>query len=171
MSAIVPGLDGTINDGAGFPFSLEFTDEYPVWGPVVRATYEKRWHVQMSPSGLLYSPLWNRHKLWHASVCLKEVLLNAQMQMHTHDLDDPAVHNPYVMARVYPGMCICLVPSKHAWFIGIHYSYERCNTLHTLLIRTLQRTHTAHTLATHTAHTLAAHTHQTHTTQRSFGSQ
>ena len=105
MSAIVPGLDGTLNDGAGFPFRLEFTDEYPLRAPIVRATYEKRWHVQMYPSGHLESSLLHSERFWHASVCLKEVLLNSQVQMHSHDVDDPCINDPFVMARTKPGRC------------------------------------------------------------------
>ena len=104
-TAIVPGLDGTLNDGAGFPFRLTFADDYPARMPSVRATYANKWHVCMYLDGTMYSR-W-RSSLWHEAVSIKELLLHIQLFMHTHNVKDPSCSDPHEMWIKDPGRFAC----------------------------------------------------------------
>lgn len=106
----VPGIDGTLHDGAVYTLSVHLpitTVRLPSPG---RSTgYAPVVFVEELHS-VFHMQIYGRHgrmrlflsEFWSASSSLAELLLNAQVLLHSHNVQDPACEIPYRLATARP---------------------------------------------------------------------
>ncbi|KWU44152.1 ubiquitin-conjugating enzyme 9 [Rhodotorula sp. JG-1b] len=84
----IPGKEGTIWEGAVYPVTLLFPDDYPSKPPKCKfpANY---------PSGTVCLSILNEEKSWRPAITVKQILLGIQDLLDAPNADDPAQLEAY----------------------------------------------------------------------------
>ena len=96
----VPGLPGTLHDGAIYDFTLSFTTDFPFKPPMCKfAPGQRHMHENLYPSGKVCSSLLDTCKGWEPSITVAEVVVHLCVFMHRWNMADPALEYPYRMHK------------------------------------------------------------------------
>ncbi|CDK24441.1 unnamed protein product [Kuraishia capsulata CBS 1993] len=90
----IPGKQGTIWEGATYPITVTFTQDYPAKAPKVKFT-EDFYHPNVYPSGTVCLSILNDEQDWKPSISLKEILLGVQELLTTPNPLSPAQEPAY----------------------------------------------------------------------------
>lgn len=93
-TAGIPGKEGTIWEGAVYPVTLEFPDEYPSKPPKVKFR-PKFYHPNVYPSGTVCLSILNELQDWKPAITLTQILLGVQELLDTPNKESPAQEDAY----------------------------------------------------------------------------
>ncbi|KGU01079.1 ubiquitin-conjugating enzyme E2 I [Candida albicans P87] len=93
-TAGIPGKEGTIWEGAVYPVTLEFPDEYPSKPPKVKFR-PKFYHPNVYPSGTVCLSILNESQDWKPAITLTQILLGVQELLDTPNKESPAQEDAY----------------------------------------------------------------------------
>ena len=100
----VPGLPGTLHDGAIYDFTISFASTapgsksfgFPLKPPVCKfVPGQRHMHENLYPSGKVCCGLLDQDKVWNPTISVAEVVLNLCVFMHRWNMADPALEYPY----------------------------------------------------------------------------
>eukprot|EP01097_Dermamoeba_algensis_P002684 TRINITY_DN2062_c0_g1_i1.p1 TRINITY_DN2062_c0_g1~~TRINITY_DN2062_c0_g1_i1.p1 ORF type:complete len:160 (-),score=24.26 TRINITY_DN2062_c0_g1_i1:185-664(-) len=88
----IPGKPGTDWDGAIYPLTMEFTEDYPSKPPKCRFP-AGFFHPNIFPSGSVCLSILDEEKDWKPSITVKQILLGIQELLDTPNPESPAQHD------------------------------------------------------------------------------
>eukprot|EP01113_Clastostelium_recurvatum_P029885 TRINITY_DN3615_c0_g1_i1.p1 TRINITY_DN3615_c0_g1~~TRINITY_DN3615_c0_g1_i1.p1 ORF type:complete len:160 (-),score=6.54 TRINITY_DN3615_c0_g1_i1:108-587(-) len=90
----IPGKAGTIWEGAVYPITMEFNEDYPSKPPKCRFP-QGFFHPNIYPSGTVCLSILNEDDDWKPSITVKQILLGVQDLLDTPNPNSPAQADAY----------------------------------------------------------------------------
>jgi len=92
----IPGKKGTNWQGATYPLSIEFSEDYPTKPPICRFP-KGFFHPNIYPSGTVCLSILNESEGWKPAITLKQILLGIQELLDTPNEQSPAQKEAYTI--------------------------------------------------------------------------
>eukprot|EP01114_Cavostelium_apophysatum_P013512 TRINITY_DN3288_c0_g2_i1.p1 TRINITY_DN3288_c0_g2~~TRINITY_DN3288_c0_g2_i1.p1 ORF type:complete len:160 (-),score=16.62 TRINITY_DN3288_c0_g2_i1:38-517(-) len=92
----IPGKPNTNWEGAVFPLTIEFSEDYPSKPPKCRFP-AGFFHPNVYPSGTVCLSILNDEEDWKPSITVKQILLGIQDLLDTPNPNSPAQADPYTL--------------------------------------------------------------------------
>jgi ubiquitin-conjugating enzyme E2 I len=92
----IPGKKGTDWEGANFPVTMEFTEDYPSKPPKCRFP-ANFFHPNIFPSGTVCLSIVNEDEDWKPSITVKQILLGIQDLLDNPNPNSPAQQEAYTL--------------------------------------------------------------------------
>jgi len=90
----IPGKPGTIWEGAVYPLTIEFTEDYPTKPPKCKFP-PNFFHPNIYPSGTVCLSILNEEEDWKPSITVKQVLFGIQDLLDNPNPNSPAQADAY----------------------------------------------------------------------------
>ncbi|CAH2353131.1 SUMO-conjugating enzyme Ubc9p [[Candida] railenensis] len=88
-TAGIPGKQNTLWEGATYPITITFPEEYPSKPPKVKFPAEF-YHPNVYPSGTICLSILNEEQDWRPAITLKQIVLGIQELLTSPNPDSPA---------------------------------------------------------------------------------
>eukprot|EP01099_Mayorella_cantabrigiensis_P000672 TRINITY_DN1298_c0_g1_i1.p1 TRINITY_DN1298_c0_g1~~TRINITY_DN1298_c0_g1_i1.p1 ORF type:complete len:186 (+),score=47.25 TRINITY_DN1298_c0_g1_i1:75-560(+) len=92
----IPGKPGTAWEGATYPLTMEFSEDYPSKPPKCKFPAEF-FHPNIFPSGTVCLSILNEEEGWKPSISVKQILLGIQDLLDTPNPKSPAQEKAFLM--------------------------------------------------------------------------